>query len=103
LIVPNCCAHQPVSACDWSRPVKNASSSGSAVDRMFRIAVDVADAAVLQMHADPAAARAHVASRRFDAVAGRLVEIEMGVRHGFGVACGSAHGNGCVNRRPAQA
>jgi hypothetical protein len=27
-MVPNCCAHQPVSACDWSRPVKNASSSG---------------------------------------------------------------------------
>jgi len=29
LIVPNCCAHQPVNACDWSRPVKKARRSGS--------------------------------------------------------------------------
>ena len=27
--VPNCCAHSPVSACIWSRPVKNASLRGS--------------------------------------------------------------------------
>jgi hypothetical protein len=27
--VPNCCAHRPVSACIWSRPVKNASLRGS--------------------------------------------------------------------------
>ena len=29
--VPNCCAHQPVSACDWSRPVKKASFFGSSL------------------------------------------------------------------------
>ena len=32
--VPNCCAHNPVSACIWSRPVKNASLRGSEA-RMF--------------------------------------------------------------------
>ncbi len=33
--VPNCCAHQPVSDCDWSRPVKKASRFGS-VARILR-------------------------------------------------------------------
>ena len=33
--VPNCCAHRPVNACIWSRPVKNASLRGSVV-RMTR-------------------------------------------------------------------
>src|SRR6185312_16399734 len=62
----------------------------AAVDRMLRVAVDVADAAVLEMHADAAAAGAHVAGRGLDAVAGRLVEIEVGVRHGW-TASGILH------------
>src|SRR5581483_6872294 len=40
----------------------------AAVHRMVGIAVDVADLVVLEMHPDPAAARAHVARRRRDPV-----------------------------------
>ncbi len=40
----------------------------AAVDRMIAIAVDVADAAVLQVHADAAAARAHIAGGGLDLV-----------------------------------
>ena len=40
----------------------------AAIDRVLRIALDVADAAVLQMHFDAAAAGAHVAGRVFDLV-----------------------------------
>ena len=39
-----------------------------AVDRVVAVALDVADAAVLQMDFDPAAAGAHVAGRVFDLV-----------------------------------
>ncbi len=42
--VPNCLAHQPVSDCDWSRPVKKASFFGSVAriaDRR-RVAIDSA-------------------------------------------------------------
>ena len=46
----------------------------AAIDRMLRIAVDVADAAILEMHADAAAARAHVARGRLDLVSGGRIQ-----------------------------
>jgi len=41
----------------------------AAIDRMFGIAVDIADAAVAHMHANAATAGAHIAGRRHDRVA----------------------------------
>src|SRR5207302_6685618 len=42
-----------------------------AVDRVIAVAVDVADAAILQVHPDAAAAGAHVAGGGLDLVGGR--------------------------------
>src|SRR5690348_8224341 len=50
---------------------------------MARIAVDVADTAVLQVHPYSASARAHVAGRFFDLVADGLAQFEISMRHGF--------------------
>ena len=56
----------------------------AAVDRMLRIAVDVADLAVLQVHADATPARAHVARGGLDLVAGGRVQGKGSVWHATG-------------------
>ena len=47
--VPNCWAHQPVNACDWSRPVKNASFFGSLflIGSSQSVAIDRASSQVI--------------------------------------------------------
>jgi hypothetical protein len=49
-------------------PRRSLGADHAAVDRMVRVAVDVAQLAVAQVHADAAAARAHVAGGRLDLV-----------------------------------
>src|SRR5690606_16904587 len=72
------------------------------VDRVLRIAVDVADAAVLEVHADAAATGTHVARGLLDLVAGRLVEIQLGVRHDDPRDAGAARGGrGNGSRSPS--
>ena len=53
----------------------------AAIDRMRRVAFDVADFAIFNMDIDPAAASAHITGRLFDLVADRLVEFELGFGH----------------------
>ena len=53
----------------------------AAVDRMVRIAFDVADLAVAQMHVDAATAGAHVAGGLLDLGADGFVQIERGFGH----------------------
>ena len=53
----------------------------AAIDRMCRIAFDIANLSVLDMDVDAASASAHVAGRLFDLVADRLVEFELGFGH----------------------
>ena len=47
--VPYCCAHNPVSACIWSRPVKNASFFGSVARRCARRLVNSSSASSHEM------------------------------------------------------
>ena len=47
--VPNCCAHKPVSACIWSRPVKNASFFGSVARIWASRLVNIAKASSHEM------------------------------------------------------
>ena len=55
----DCCCMMPGGALAANHPT---------VDRMIAVAFDVADAAILQMDFDPAAAGAHIAGRAFDLV-----------------------------------
>jgi hypothetical protein len=50
---------------------------------VLRIAVDVADAPVFEMHANPTPARTHVAGGGFDFIARGAIEFEMLVGHTF--------------------
>ena len=62
-------------------PGRTLGADHAAIDRVLRIAIDVADAAVLQVHADAATACAHVTRRRLDLVSSRRVQVEGSVRH----------------------
>ena len=61
--MPNCCAHHPVSACDWSRPVKKASSSGlrSRIGASHDVVVDLGERYLSSM-------RSAVAHQEFDCI-----------------------------------
>src|SRR5690606_7952588 len=68
------------------------------VHRMIGIALDVAQAAVLDVDADAAAAGAHVAGGGLDAVAHRLAEIEFRVSHGGIGGVGAKGSPDCTGR-----
>ena len=83
-----------------------------AVHRMVRIALDVPDGAVLQVHPDPAPARAHVAGGGADLVADRGGEIDPAFHRGkyipqrpsaIGPACFPDLGPSCRTQPSAQA